>query len=79
MKPTGDELFLEMEVPLESFFKISLAQADKLQSRRRRGDVAFDIAYRKPDGSRGFIFARRDYAAFFPRVYIPDLKERAGQ
>jgi len=79
VKPTGDELFLEMEVPLESFFKISLAQADKLQSRRRRGDVAFDIAYRKPDGSRGFIFARRDYAAFFPRVYIPDLKERAGQ
>ncbi|MCK5529393.1 MAG: hypothetical protein KAI74_06885, partial [Kiritimatiellae bacterium] len=72
VSPTGARLFMEMEIPLKSL-GLSQKNMTGVATRKRRGDIAFDISFRNNRGERKFIFAEKNYATYFPRVLFSEL------
>lgn len=78
--PAGDYLFFEMEIPYEMAFRFGYNEAvfKSVDSRKLRGDMAFEIFLDDEDGNRTHIFSGKELPAFFPRVMFP-IQEQQKQ
>jgi len=80
MSPAGDSLSFEIEIPYEKLFrdgKFNEWVFTSNPSRKERGDIAFDILVDAQDGSRCGLFSASGLPAFFPRILLPSIKDRA--
>lgn len=76
VKPDGSSCFIELKVPLNKIIYQYLTYHLRSESRKRRGDIAFDLIYTDDMANKRGLLSQSEIPAFFPRIFFPDWQEK---